>query len=88
MDLLLKQNELVDLGADLRGVSVHCQAGCCWLTQAGDSRDIILHAGHSHTINRPGKVLVMATETTRLQLLVEAKQERVSSPWKQLWVNR
>ena len=88
MDLQLDTYELLDLGDDLRAVSVHCQAGCCWLTLAGDSRDHILHAGQSHTITQRGKVLVMATAATRLQLIAEPEHERVASPWRHLWANR
>lgn len=88
MDLQLEKNELLDLGDDLRTVSVHCQAGCCWLTQAGDSRDHILHAGQSHTLSRRGKVLVMATAPTRLQLIGEPDQEKTTAARRLLWAQR
>lgn len=83
MQLLLNKYELLELGDDLRSVSVHCQAGCCWLTLAGDSRDHILHAGQSHIIRQRGKVLVLATAATRLQLIGEPKRERLDSLWRQ-----
>jgi Protein of unknown function (DUF2917) len=83
MQLLLEPSELLDLGKNLQAVDISCQAGCCWLTQAGDSRDHILRAGQSHTIRLPGKVLVTATETTRLQLTGERKRSTHNSPWRQ-----
>ncbi|HRP95139.1 MAG TPA: DUF2917 domain-containing protein [Rhodocyclaceae bacterium] len=32
------------------GVLVTCHAGCVWLTQYGDSRDLVLNAGQSHEL--------------------------------------
>jgi len=69
MQLLLNNQELLDLGDDLRAVEIQFRTGCCWLTQAGDSRDRILHAGQSHTVTRRGKVLVMALTESRLELI-------------------
>ena len=40
------------------GTLVACTSGCVWLTQHGDSRDIILHAGDSFRIERPGCVVM------------------------------
>ena len=83
MELLLNPHELRNLGDDLRSVSIHCQRGCCWLTQAGDSRDHILRSGQTFTVSRRGKVLVMAAAASRLQLLGEPKHARIASLWRQ-----
>lgn len=32
------------------GVLVTCHTGCVWLTQYGDSRDVVLDAGQSHEL--------------------------------------
>ncbi len=71
MDFLLNNRELFDFGDDLRDCRIFCEAGCFWLTMAGDKRDHILHQGHSMTVNRKGKVLVMAMATTRIRLMTE-----------------
>jgi len=88
MELLLDSNELLDLGDNLQQVSVYCQAGCCWLTQAGDSRDHILHAGQSHRISMRGKVMVTATAATRLQLIAAQERNQVPLPWRQFCCTR
>lgn len=74
MQLLLEKNELLDLGHELRQVSVHCREGCCWLTVEGDNRDHILTAGHRHTIRQSGRVMVTALAKTRVQLVRDAKK--------------
>lgn len=82
MQLLLNKNELLDLGTDLRLVSIHCQEGYCWLTQTGDNQDHILHAGQSHTFTQRGKVLVTAMMESRLELIAEPKGAVSTSFWR------
>ncbi len=82
MQLQLDKQELLNLGEDLRAVRIHCRSGCFWLTQAGDDRDHILRAGHSCTISRRGKVLVIATAETRLQLMAEPAPGKYVSLWR------
>lgn len=72
MELLLQEHELRELGTNLKGMRLACHHGCCWLTQEGDSRDIILRAGQSHTIHGRGTVIVSAPTAARLQLQAEA----------------
>jgi hypothetical protein len=43
-----------------RGHSVVCQRGSVWLTQQGDSRDIVLTAGEAFTLDRAGVALLQA----------------------------
>ena len=68
---------------DAVGTLVACLSGCVWLTQHGDSRDIILHAGDSFRIERPGCVVMAAGRPTRLHLVAppaEASSRRASRP--------
>lgn len=88
MQLLLEKNELFDFGENPGAVSVHCQAGCCWLTQAGDSRDHILRAGQSHNVLSRGKVLVMAIAATQLQVLPALNNSNAVSLWRQACCSR
>jgi len=84
MEILLKKHELLDLGTELRGLSLFCQAGTCWLTQAGDSRDHILRAGHSFTATQNGHLVVAATDNCRLTLIVETVAQESGSFWQRL----
>ncbi len=74
MEMLLGKNELLDLGHELRQVSVYCREGCCWLTVEGDNRDHILTAGNSHSIRLSGRVVLTALAKTRLQLVRDAEE--------------
>ena len=43
---------------DASGWAVECCTGTLWITQEGDSRDILLKAGERYTLDRDGKTLV------------------------------
>ena len=68
MELLLKNYEILELGDDPRGLRILCRQGHCWLTQAGDSRDHILHPGDSHRVNGRGRMLLTAGRSCRIVL--------------------
>ena len=40
------------------GARIAVQAGCVWLTQAGDANDYFVAAGESHVVTRPGRVVI------------------------------
>lgn len=84
MEILLQRNELLDLGKKLSGRRVVCQSGCCWLTQAGDSRDHILRSGDCFDIGLRGQLLITATENSRLLLVAESAVITAGSPWQPL----
>ena len=75
MELLLNKLEILDLGNSLRGSTIRCQEGTCWLTLEGDSRDHILHAGGSFAITQRGKLVLTANRDCRLQISATAKQQ-------------
>ena len=56
---------------DAAGVEITCSSGRLWITMEGDTRDITLAAGESYTIERNGRTIVSACESsivvTRLQ---------------------
>ena len=68
MELLMKDNELLDLGEKMSGVRIECLDGRCWVTQAGDSRDHILGAGDTFSVRANGRVIITATKSCRLML--------------------
>ncbi len=80
MELLLKNQELMDLGKSLRGTSIACRDGRCWITQEGDSRDHILRTGESFTIKAAGRLIVTATESCRLMLVEHENGNRQRQP--------
>jgi hypothetical protein len=43
-----------------RGMQVTCVKGVTWITQERDNRDLILAAGHSVVLDRPGLAVVYA----------------------------
>ncbi len=87
MEILLQQHELLDLGGKLQNVTIVCQSGCCWLTQTGDSRDHILHAGSHVKIHSQGRVIVTASDDCRLRVVADATEESSGRFWRDLCCN-
>ena len=87
MELLLQKHEILDLGRQLQGTSILCQAGSCWLTQTGDDRDHILHPGAQFSSERKGRLILTATEDCRLRLVSNTKTATPSTIWKQRYCN-
>lgn len=40
------------------GACIAVQAGCAWITQAGDANDYFVSAGERHVVTRPGRVVI------------------------------
>lgn len=55
----LRARELLDI-QDGEGLLVTCLGGAVWITQANDRRDIVIEAGESFVLDRPGLALVAA----------------------------
>jgi hypothetical protein len=55
----LNTGELLDIN-DGEGFTVECLEGDVWITQSSDPRDIVLTAGQSFTLDKPGLALVCA----------------------------
>jgi hypothetical protein len=51
---------------DVAGWSIRAFAGTAWLTQDGDTRDVVLEAGQIFTPDRPGAVLLSPLGEARL----------------------
>jgi len=50
------------------GKEIVCISGELWITQEGDTRDIILGPGQTFTVDRPGLTLVHATRDSVLRV--------------------
>ncbi len=55
----LKSGELLDIN-DGEGFTVECLEGAIWITQSNDPRDIVVKAGQSFVLDKPGLALVCA----------------------------
>jgi len=55
----LNTGELLDID-DGEGFTVECLEGALWITQSNDPRDIVLKAGQSFVLDKPGLALVCA----------------------------
>jgi hypothetical protein len=54
---------------DALGRRVECLSGSLWITQDGDSRDIVLSPGEAFDFDRRGDALVSALDESRYLLL-------------------
>jgi hypothetical protein len=55
----LNTGELLDIN-DGEGFAVECLQGAVWITQSNDPRDVVLYAGESFVLDKPGLALVCA----------------------------
>src|SRR5580692_5774408 len=55
----LRAREALDI-RDGQGLAVRCLSGALWITQDGDTDDIVLKAGQCFALDRPGLALVSA----------------------------
>lgn len=56
----------------VRGWTVQALAGCVWITQDGDVRDVVLEAGDTMVLDRDVPVLMSPLEDSRLRLVRHA----------------
>lgn len=66
----LVHNEVLALD-DARGATLRVTRGTLWITQAGDSRDIVLTVGDVWTIERNGRTVIESQGPSILCLLGE-----------------
>jgi hypothetical protein len=75
--LYLKTREILDIH-DGEGLAVKCLHGVLWITQSNDTDDIVIHAGQSFVLDRPGLALVSAP-IGPADVVVQAAAERACS---------
>ncbi len=66
-----------------RGHAIECVSGELWITQDGDSRDIVLARGERFTLDRDGAVLVTALGPARVRVHVPTRT--APAPWWKPW---
>jgi len=63
------------------GARIAVQAGCVWLTQAGDTNDYFLSAGETHVVTRSGRVVIESfTPQAAMRVLLGAPAARPGFP--------
>ena len=72
--LRLNTGQLLDVH-DGEGLEIVCLNGAVWITQSNDPRDIVIKAGESFVLDRPGLALVCASAGPAT-VAVEAPQRR------------
>jgi hypothetical protein len=82
----LNSGELLDIDGG-EGFTVECLEGAVWITQSNDPRDIVLKAGQSFVLDKPGLALVCAAAgparvavAVSLRLLPRARSRLRNSP--------
>jgi hypothetical protein len=75
----LERDQLVAV-RDGRGVRVVCLSGALWITQEHSTEDVILEAGQSILIDRPGLTLVTAMTQSTLRI----REPRTAGVWNAL----
>ena len=78
MKLILETGELYEPERQARGQVLRCEAGTCWLTTEGDSRDLLLRAGQQCELPRHRRVVVTALCEVRIQLFDDVSDSTVS----------
>jgi Protein of unknown function (DUF2917) len=63
---------------DGRGRRVECLAGCLWLTQERDRRDIVLEAGEGFTVERAGDTILNALSDSCFVVLDAGRADAVA----------
>lgn len=74
--LALAPHQLVDLD-DARGTVIRVARGRIWLTQYGDPVDHVLAAGDAWAVERNGRTIVQAQESTLIDVSGPAAARRI-----------
>ena len=59
-----------------RGSTIRCISGTIWLTMEGDTRDVVLTAGHSFVVNRRGLTVLAAHEASVVDVCAPRRARR------------
>lgn len=65
------------------GVEVQCREGDVWLTQYGDSRDVVLRAGQSFVLDQPSSTVLCSARGAWITLVRPAGAGRVTRSWRE-----
>lgn len=74
MEILLPDQETMSIDPVPKNLRIVCRSGRIWLTQSGDSRDVLLRAGESFTTTRRGQLVLWALADARLAISARAQE--------------
>jgi hypothetical protein len=74
MELLLEKNELMSMGRQLKGCTIICTEGRCWVTQEKNHTDYILAPGKELQVACNGHLVVTATEDCRIKVVLPDRE--------------
>lgn len=63
--LTLERRQTMNIG-HATGTRITCASGCLWVTQHRDARDVVLDAGESYVLSRPGAAIIQALRPSTL----------------------
>lgn len=70
---------------DSRGARVHVFSGALWITQDGDTRDLLAKTGDIFTVERDGVTVLYAVESARIRVEgARSAKSRLGRWWKGL----
>lgn len=78
MEILLPENETLSIDKVPENVRIVCRSGRIWLTQSGDSRDFLLHAGESFTSKSRGQLVLWALAAAQVDISSQAREAAIS----------
>jgi Protein of unknown function (DUF2917) len=65
-EIILAENSTWSAQGRPDEIQIECREGEVWITQEGDPRDIILHAGERYATERQGRVVVQPITGARI----------------------
>jgi hypothetical protein len=65
-EITLKKGDLWKTERNSLGLYLLCQEGIVWITQEGNTRDILLKTGEKCWLDRPGLVIAQALVTAKI----------------------
>lgn len=69
---------------DAAGLELSCLSGSVWVTQYGDQRDIVVHAGQCFTLGLPTATVISAVHGATITLARKRRPAAGGSLWRYL----
>ena len=92
MKMIAKACALVEIApgqillvSDALGTHVCCTRGGVWITQADDTRDIVLRPGEAFVLDRKGTAVISAPRGATLRMEEAPEAPRAMRTWAERW---
>ncbi len=77
MKYMISENEMIFLDGNPTNVSIRCDKGLLWVTQAEDAKDHFLQQGDTFQIKRKGKIAVTGYQDSTVTLVEKGPRLKV-----------